>query len=174
MCWWYNCLIQNWTASLLWMLLYKYIFIKYYYNIIFMVFYCWGCSFQPVGEFVSKGNPVSLYQHLEGEEEGSNYRYVLKQSQNSGSLSLCYHESFDGSVEWVQQYTGYRTGLGRPVPAIGAVDQHTDTFISHSLRERWRRWWLIYLSCTLPHVKFGFFWFPKWIVFCINEKVSRI
>lgn len=112
------------------------------------------------------------------EEEGSNYRYVLKQSQNSGSLSLCYHESFDGSVEWVQQYTGYRTGLGRPVPAIRAVDQHTDTFISHSLRERWRRWWLIYLSYTLPHVTllqvcFSFISQMN-CFFCINEKVSSI
>lgn len=45
-----------------------------------------------------------------------------------------YHESFHGSVERIQKDAGYRACLGRPVPAIRAVHQHTDAFISHCLR----------------------------------------
>lgn len=34
------------------------------------------------------------------------------------NVFVYYHEAFDGSVEGVQQDTGYSTGLGRPVPTV--------------------------------------------------------
>lgn len=54
------------------------------------------------------------------------------------NLHICvfYHESFHGSVERIQKDAGNRACLGCPVPAIRAVHQHTDAFISHCLRHR--------------------------------------
>lgn len=45
-----------------------------------------------------------------------------------------YHESLHGSVIRIQQKARHGANLGRPVPAIRAVNKHAHTFLSHSLR----------------------------------------
>lgn len=45
-----------------------------------------------------------------------------------------YHETLHSSVIWIQQKARYRANLGCPIPAIRAVNKHTHTFLSHSLR----------------------------------------
>lgn len=70
-----------------------------------------------MGELVSKGNPVSFYQHLEDRRKSQ----IKKGDVLRGTDVQCfvyYHEAFDGSVEGVQQDTGYSAGLGCPVPAV--------------------------------------------------------
>lgn len=78
-------------------------------------------------------------------------RRSKKKKKTTSNTRVFYHQSFHGSVERIQKDAGNRAGLGCPVPAIRAVHQHTDAFISHCLRHREDR----VILCLLAQIDAG-------------------